>query len=487
MRRLFEVDLKDYEGCTRVFRRPSVRAVIFRGNRIAMVYATNEKYYKFPGGGMHDDEDKKETLLREVKEEVGLDVIPESIEEFGSVLRRQRSDRDPDTVFEQENFYYTCQTRALQGRQHLDDYEAEAGFELRLVDIDEAIRVNKEYRSKCFFNEVMIDRERRVLEMIRSERYDVVALGELLIDFTESGRSADGMKLFEQNPGGAPANLLTVVSHFGYKTAFIGKVGEDMHGRFLIETLEKEGIDTRSVIRDPEQFTTLAFVGLDRNGERTFSFTRKPGADTMLRNEELDRTRLANCKVFHFGSLSLTDEPARSATWEAVRIAKGCGATVSYDPNYRASLWPDEETAAEVMRSAVPLADVLKVSDEESILLTGCTVLEDAADRLLAMGPKFLAITLGSEGVLIARKDRKERVEAFRVESVDTTGAGDSFWGGFISRWLSYGADIEEMNWEDLKRCARTGNAVAALCVQKRGGIPSVPSREEVEKLLSDT
>ena len=139
------------------------------------------------------------------------------------------------------------------------------------------------------------------------------------------------------------------------------------------------------------------------------------------------------------------------------------------------------------MRSAVPRADVLKVSEEESTLLTGCADLEAAADRLLAMGPKFLAITLGSEGVLIARKDRKERVEAFRVKSVDTTGAGDSFWGGFISRWLSNGADIEEMKWGELVRCARTGNAVAALCVQKRGGIPSVPSKEEVEKLLSDT
>ncbi|MBR3056919.1 MAG: carbohydrate kinase [Clostridiales bacterium] len=333
----------------------------------------------------------------------------------------------------------------------------------------------------------MIDRERRVLEIIKAERYDVVALGELLIDFTESGKSADGMKLFEQNPGGAPANLLTAVSHFGYKTAFIGKVGEDMHGRFLIETLEKEGIDTRSVIMDPKQFTTLAFVGLDTNGERTFSFSRKPGADTMLRNEELDRKILSNCRIFHFGSLSLTDEPSKSATWEAVKTAKNSGAVISYDPNYRPSLWENEKSAVEVMRSAIPLADILKVSDEESTLLTGSADLEEAADRLLAMGPRFVAITLGSKGVLIARKDRKERVEAFRVKSVDTTGAGDSFWGGFISRWLSNGADIEEMNWEELVRCARTGNAVAALCVQKRGGIPSVPSKEEVEKLLSDT
>ena len=170
MRRLFEIDLKDYDGCTKVFRRPSVRGIIFKENKLAMVYATNEKYYKFPGGGMHDDEDKKEALLREVKEEVGLKVIPESISEYGSVLRRQKSDRGPDTIFVQENFYFFCETEEQIGQQDLDDYEADAGFELAYVDIDEAIRVNKEYQSQCFFNEVMIDRERRVLEMIKEER-----------------------------------------------------------------------------------------------------------------------------------------------------------------------------------------------------------------------------------------------------------------------------------------------------------------------------
>ena len=178
MRRLFEIDLKDYDGCTKVFRRPSVRGIIFKGDKIAMVYATNEKYYKFPGGGMHDDEDKKEALLREVKEEVGLNVIPESISEFGSVIRRQKSDRDPDTIFEQENFYFLCDTEEKPGKQNLDDYEAEAGFELSYVDIDEAIKVNQAYRSECFFNEIMIGRERRVLEMIKAEREKAGREGE---------------------------------------------------------------------------------------------------------------------------------------------------------------------------------------------------------------------------------------------------------------------------------------------------------------------
>lgn len=169
MRRLFEIYLKDYEGCTKVFRRPSARAIIFKGDKIALVYATNEKYYKFPGGGIHDDEDKREALLREVKEEVGLTVIPESITEYGSVLRRQKSDKDADTVFEQENYYYRCEVEDEEGSQNLDEYEKDAGFMLVYADIDEAIKTNGEYRSECFFNEVMIGREKRVLEMIREE------------------------------------------------------------------------------------------------------------------------------------------------------------------------------------------------------------------------------------------------------------------------------------------------------------------------------
>lgn len=169
MRRLFEVDLKDYEGCTKVFRRPSARAIIFKDDKIALVYATNEKYYKFPGGGIHDDEDKKKALIREVKEEVGLVVIPESITEYGSVLRRQKSDRDENTVFEQENYYYFCKVEDIAESQQLDDYEKDAGFMLAYADIDEAIKVNGEYKSNIFFNEVMIGREKRVLELIKAE------------------------------------------------------------------------------------------------------------------------------------------------------------------------------------------------------------------------------------------------------------------------------------------------------------------------------
>lgn len=313
---------------------------------------------------------------------------------------------------------------------------------------------------------------------------DIVALGELLIDFTEAGISESGRKLFEQNPGGAPANLLTVASHMGLKTAFIGKVGADMHGTFLKKTLEQEGICTDHIIEDTESFTTLAFVALNDAGEREFSFARKPGADTRLTADELSAELLESSKIFHFGSLSLTDEPAREATNQAVRIARAAGALISYDPNYRASLWKDERTAVERMKSVISYADVMKVSDEESLLITGKENCEQAVSALLAMGPKLVAVTLGGEGVLLATKDRMGQVAAFETEVVDTTGAGDSFWGGFLSHYVTIGKRLECMEWRELQECALYGNATASLCVRKRGGIPAIPSKNEVEALL---
>ena len=314
---------------------------------------------------------------------------------------------------------------------------------------------------------------------------DIVALGELLIDFTEAGSSRYGKKLFEQNPGGAPANLLTVAAHMGYQTEFIGKVGTDMHGNFLKRVLEEEGIGTKYLIQDEKYFTTLAFVEIAENGERQFSFSRKPGADTQLCAEELDRKLLGNCKIFHFGSLSLTDEPARTATTEAVEIAKKAGAIVSYDPNYRESLWTDKKKAVETMKSVIPYAEMMKVSDEELVLLTGVEDYSQAAAQLLDMGPKLIAVTLGSEGVLLATRQRQEKVTGFKVQAVDTTGAGDSFWGGFLSEYLKQEKDLEDFTWDGIKKCAICGNATAALCVQQRGGIPAIPKKEEVEQFIN--
>lgn len=314
---------------------------------------------------------------------------------------------------------------------------------------------------------------------------DIVALGELLIDFTEAGKSSSGKKLFEQNPGGAPANLLTVAAHMGYQTEFIGKVGADMHGDFLKKTLEEEGIGTRYLIQDESFFTTLAFVEIAENGERYFSFSRKPGADTQLCAEELNQQSLENCRIFHFGSLSLTDEPARTATTEAVKMAKSAGALISYDPNYRESLWNDKESAIERMKSMIPFADVMKVSDEELTLLTGTKDLNQAVTQLLEWGPKLIAVTLGSEGVLLAEKGQQEKIPGYKVTVFDTTGAGDSFWGGFLSEYLKQKKTLEELTWEELKTCAVYGNATAALCVQRRGGIPAIPKKEEVQQFIN--
>ena len=314
---------------------------------------------------------------------------------------------------------------------------------------------------------------------------DIVALGELLIDFTEAGKSSSGKKLFEQNPGGAPANLLTVAAHMGYQTEFIGKIGADMHGDFLKKTLEEEGIGTRYLIQDESFFTTLAFVEIAENGERHFSFSRKPGADTQLRAEELNQQLLENCKIFHFGALSLTNEPSRTATIEAVKGAKAAGVLISYDPNYRESLWFDKQTAVSQMKSMIPYADIMKVSDEELVLLTGVEDYNKAVTQLLELGPKLVAVTLGSDGVLLAREYKREKVEGFKVNAIDTTGAGDSFWGGFLSEYLKQEKSLEEFTWEEIKNCAVYGNATAALCVQRRGGIPAIPKKKEVEQFIN--
>lgn len=314
---------------------------------------------------------------------------------------------------------------------------------------------------------------------------DIVALGELLIDFTEAGKSSSGKKLFEQNPGGAPANLLTVAAHMGYQTEFIGKVGADLHGDFLKKTLEEEGIGTRYLIQDESFFTTLAFVEIAENGERHFSFSRKPGADTQLRAEELNQQLLENCKIFHFGALSLTNEPSRTATIEAVKGAKAAGVLISYDPNYRESLWFDKQTAVSQMKSMIPYADIMKVSDEELVLLTGIEDYNKAVTQLLELGPKLVAVTLGSDGVLLAREYKREKVEGFKVNAIDTTGAGDSFWGGFLSEYLKQEKSLEEFTWEEIKNCAVYGNATAALCVQRRGGIPAIPKKKEVEQFIN--
>lgn len=315
--------------------------------------------------------------------------------------------------------------------------------------------------------------------------YKISALGEALIDFTPSGVSEAGMKLFEQNPGGAPANALAVFAKFGEKAAFIGKVGNDMHGLFLKETMENAGIDTNGLIVAEDVFTTLAFVSLKENGEREFSFARKPGADTCLTEEEVDISIIENTDIFHVGSLSLTDEPSRSATFYALEKAKEFGKIISYDPNYRALLWESKDKAIEGMRSVLDYVDVMKLSDEETLLLTDIEEPQMAAKALLNKGMSIVVVTLGADGAYICTKEGGAFVPGFASDVVDTTGAGDSFWGGFLYQLSKSGKRPEEVSLEEAKTYARFGNAVASLCVEKRGGIPAIPTMEQVDIRLN--
>lgn len=315
---------------------------------------------------------------------------------------------------------------------------------------------------------------------------DIVAMGELLIDFTYHGRSENGTRLFEQNPGGAPANMLCAASNLGLSTAFIGKVGKDMHGDYLRSVLEEKGVNTGGLISAEDVFTTLAFVELSETGERKFSFARKPGADTCLSTCEVKFEMAEKCKIFHFGSLSLTNEPSRSATIEAVKAAKNAGAIISYDPNYRAPLWKSENEAAEIMQSVLHFADIVKISEEEVELITGESSLEAAAGALFQKGISCAVVTLGKDGAYTAVKDSFALVPILDpdVPVVDTTGAGDAFWGGFLYKLAVSGLRPNDLGEAQLHDFTEFANAVASLCIQKRGGIPAMPTISMVEDFL---
>lgn len=314
--------------------------------------------------------------------------------------------------------------------------------------------------------------------------FDLTALGELLIDFTENGISESGMRLFEQNPGGAVGNVLAAAARLGDNTAFVGKVGNDMHGLFLKKTMTDIGIDTTGMVLAEDAFTTLAFVALSPTGERTFSFARKPGADMQLCVDEVDDAIIKNTKILHIGSLSLTNEPVRGATYHSVALAKKAGAVISYDPNYRSSLWPDEITAKAQMRAMLPRINVMKLSDEETELLTDIADPGAAALRLNDMGISCVAVTLGSNGALVCVNKETAVVPGYAVPVMDTTGAGDAFWGAFLHMLLQSGKAPIEMTLEEAASFARWGNAAAALCIQKRGAIPAMPTSTEVWAFL---
>jgi fructokinase len=315
-------------------------------------------------------------------------------------------------------------------------------------------------------------------------KFDVVALGELLIDFTPVGQCASGGALFEQNPGGAPANVLVALTKLGGHGAFIGKVGSDQFGVFLRRVLESHGVDAQGLRSTADASTTLAFVHLDAGGNRSFSFCRKPGADILLEASEVDLALIAGCRIFHFGSLSLTDEPARTATMHAVQHAKKLGKIISYDPNWRPPLWKDDTAAKAGMTAGLAHADILKVADSELEMLTGEKDMGRAVECLYERGIKIVLATLGAEGCYFKCRAGTGHVPAFPVKVVDTTGAGDAFLGGFLYRLSRSHKKLEELQMAEVTEMVRYSNAIGSLCATRKGAISAMPLPNEVEALL---
>ncbi len=315
---------------------------------------------------------------------------------------------------------------------------------------------------------------------------DVVALGELLIDFTCLSTDADGYPTMAAHPGGAPANFLAASAKYGAKTALLGKVGDDTFGRLLLETLRKAGIETRGMIAAPDVFTTLAFVTLDARGEREFAFARKPGADTCLSFSEIDLSLIDEASVLHFGTLSLTDEPSRSATYQAVAYARSKGKRITYDPNLRLPLWKSAAEAKEQLLWGLGQADVMKISKEEVRFLFGLGA-KDGAEHICENFPvKLVFVTCGADGCYF----RNTRAAGWEpalpgLHVVDTTGAGDIFGGSAVWKLLQCAAAPEELDEAALRDIVSFANAAAGLSTTRPGGISSIPEYEEVIKAMN--
>lgn len=315
--------------------------------------------------------------------------------------------------------------------------------------------------------------------------YDVIALGELLVDLAERAKDENGYPTLAANPGGAPGNFLAALSAYGKKTAFLAKVGDDTFGHLLTGTMRRAGIDTRGILISPDTFTTLAFVTFDAHGDRSFAFARKPGADTQLRWEQIDPAMLAESRVFHFGSLSCTDEPARTATQKAAAYARAHGRLVTYDPNYRAPLWKTEQEAREQILWGLSQADIVKISDEETQFLWDCSP-EEGAERVLALGAKLVMVTLGPKGCLLKNKQADFSCGCPKVHPIDTTGAGDIFGGSAVSRFLELGKAPEALTRDNLAYMARYAAAAASLSTEASGAIPSIPKKEAVLQKMQE-
>lgn len=318
-----------------------------------------------------------------------------------------------------------------------------------------------------------------------SKKYDVTALGELLIDFTENGTSGQGNPLMEANPGGAPCNVLAMLAKLGRKTAFIGKVGKDQFGDMLRETIESVGIDAEGLISDNEVHTTLAFVHTYPDGDRDFSFYRNPGADMMLSKEDVLVEKINETKIFHFGTLSFTHDTVKEASKYAIDCAKKAGAILSFDPNLREPLWNDLEDARKAIEYGMEHCDILKISDNEVTFMTGETDYDKGA---LMLKEKYqiplVCVTLGKDGSRAYYKDQIVRAEPFlQKNTIETTGAGDTFTGCMLDTILEKGLD--NLTEDDLMKMLTFANAGASLITTKRGALKVMPEKEEIESLIA--
>ena len=308
---------------------------------------------------------------------------------------------------------------------------------------------------------------------------DLTTIGEILIDLTQVGTDPSGTGLFAAYPGGAPANVAVAAARLGLNCAFLGKVGADGLGESLLRTLEDNGVD-RSGVCIGEQATTMAVVTLSPSGERSFRFLR--GADQELSVSEIDPAQLANTKILHFGTVSLTAGPSRSATIYAARQARQMGALISFDPNYRAPLWPSQESALQWMTIPLPLVDVLKVSDEELPLMTNTHDLEEGTLQLSRQGIPLILVTLGEKGVYYRWQNRTGLIPGVPVTVADTNGAGDTFLGAVLSRLAKRTpGPLENLSVGELEEILSFANRAAALTCSRSGAIPAMPTLAELE------
>jgi fructokinase len=317
-------------------------------------------------------------------------------------------------------------------------------------------------------------------------KYDVVSLGEYLIDFIPNGISPAGNPLYEPNPGGAPVNVVTALAKLGKKTAFIGMIGSDPFGMLLRRELLEHGVSDQGLVMTSQAHTTMAFVHLDKDGERFFHFCRHPGADQQLSFEEVDLTLLTQASIFHFGSISMTTDPAYTATVKSVQHAKKSGALISFDPNWRPSLWRDDVHAKQAILEGIVLADVVKISLEELAFLTGTENVAAGCKQLMAQFPvELLLVTLGSEGTFYCKAGFMGKVSGYQVKTLDTTGAGDGFLGAFLFQITEKAKPIQEWSEDELRVAVSFANAAGALATTRKGAIPALASFEDITILLN--